>query len=370
MWRKLIAMVALLVTLVAADARAPAAQAGGRGQPIFGNFNGDQFLDEAFLGEVPPTFCSVVVRYGTGPGTFGPPVAYIYLNPGNMGGPLVPCPDIGTAVELDPGHPHDELVVAWFAGPPGTIPYNLLVLRGFQPTFGLNARVALPNFMDDADFNGDGRTDIYLVTDQGAGFETMLSFGDGTLSPGPESWCAGPLTYQLRDFNHNRAQDVLISYIQGCADFSNGVVVVLDDGAVRQLQLDPSGEITWSARVVFANSDKFPDVRTVNLVTGRVDYFINTGNGTFVKAPKAVDDFAVITDSRRTAIDVLANDYVTDQATITITTPPTQGTAHVTSSQAVIYTPNPHHANNDRFVYQVNDHGKTSKATVRIRFVS
>jgi hypothetical protein len=368
MWRKRITVVALLATLAAVGAQTPGVEGAGRGQPIFGDFNGDRFLDEAFLGEVPPDSCSVVVRYGTGPGAFGLPVAFVYLKPGSLGGPLVPCPDIGVAVELDPGHAHEEIVVAWFAGPPPSVPFNLLVLRNFLPAFGLDAKVEQPNFIGVADFNADGRTDIYLATDQGGGFETLLSLGNGTLTPGPETWCAGPLTYQLRDFNNNHAQDVLISYIQECDNLANGVVVVLDDGTMHRLQFDPLGLTTWTAKVVFANGDKIPDVQTVNQMTGEIDYFIGVGNGSFVLSPTARNDAVTITDARRTAIDVLANDYATGQATLTITTPPREGTAQVTSSRAVIYTPHANHAGNDRFAYQLTENGRTSEATVRIGF--
>jgi hypothetical protein len=369
MWRKRMAVLALLVTVAAVGAEPITAQGNGRGDPIFGNFNGDQFIDRAFLGEVLPDFCSVIVEYGQAGGGFRPPIANVFLRAPILGGPFLPCPDMGVAVDLDPGNTHDEIVVGWFAGPPPTVGFNLLVLRDFQPTFGLFDAIYAQSIIGTADFNGDGRMDVYALSDEDRGFETYLSLGNGTLTRGPEKWCSGPLQLALRDFNGDQAQDALISYIEACSDFSSGVVVVLDDGTPQHLQNDPTGQQTWTAKVVFANSDKIPDVQTVNQVTGQIDYFIGVGNGTFVLSPTARNDTVTITDTTRTAIDILANDYATNQATVTITTPPRSGTAQITSSRTVIYTPRANHGTTDRFVYQLTANGRTSRATVNIRFL-
>ncbi|HEY0699904.1 MAG TPA: Ig-like domain-containing protein [Micromonospora sp.] len=359
----LLAVAALLVV----GAVPPPALAGGRNEPIYGDVNGDGLTDRIYLGVVQPDRCSVIVEYGVEQGGFGRPVAYAYLKPGGTG-LATACPDLGVAVELG-ADGVDELVVAWFAGPPASISYTLLVLgHDFQPDFGLTEAIFQPTFMGTADFNGDGRPDVHSVTDQGQGFETYLSLGDLTLTPGPEKWCAGPLQYQLKDFDHNGAMDVLITYIEGCSDYSNGAVVVMDDGSVAQLQWDESGLDHWRAQVVYADDDRVPDVRTESLVTGAVNHFIGVGDGTFVLAPRTVGDTVTVPGDRKTNIPVLANDYVTTQAVLTIVTPPRYGRVQVTSSRTVVFTPAANHGLTDRFVYQVAEDGRTSRTSVTIRF--
>ncbi|WP_460807872.1 hypothetical protein [Micromonospora zhanjiangensis] len=332
-----VAMLSVVAVLTGVTGPATAARAGFVNEPIYGDFNGDQFPDQAFLGSTSPNYCSVIVTYGAAPGVFSPPVVYIYLRPGGVG---TNCPDVGTAFDFN-ADALDELWIGWSQPPPAGLTYNRIVLApaaNFQmvatflspitPVF-LGTAVFVPGAIPTPYSYGKGGYATYIITPTFQGL-------------GPERWCSVDTpAVHLRDFDLNGAQSALVSYTNGCTDAANGVVVVNEDGAVDQLQLDPTRKTAWSAKVVFANGDKLPDVQTTNLNTGQVDVFINTGSGTFVQAPKAVDDFAVITDSRRTAIDVLANDYVTSQATIRITTPPTQGTAQVTSSQTVIYTPAP-----------------------------
>jgi hypothetical protein len=106
----------------------------------------------------------------------------------------------------------------------------------------------------------------------------------------------------------------------------------------------------------------------VNQNTGEQAYFIGGGNGSFVAGPKAVADQVRIVDAKRTNIPVLANDFVGPDVRITITTPPTQGTASVTSAGSVVYQPSPGHGRADRFVYQVTGQGRHSSAAVNIMF--
>ena len=149
-----------------------------------------------------------------------------------------------------------------------------------------------------------------------------------------------------------------------------GPLTRLDDGTVRHLQLDPLGLTAWTSRTVNANADPIPDVLTVNQTTGEQTYFIGVGNGTFVTAPRAVADHVRIADARRTNIPVLANDFVGPDVRITITTPPTYGTASVTAAGSVIYQPFPDHGRADRFVYQLTEQGRRSSAAVNIMFTN
>jgi hypothetical protein len=366
MWGKRIGMsvvMAVAVSVGAVGAAAPAARASGIGESIFGNFNGDQFRDEAILGAVAPNFCSVIVNYGRPPGVFIPPVVYIYLRPGGF----MNCPDVGTAFDFN-GAPPDELWIGWSQTPPASLNYNRIILdpqNNFQIVSTFLSPIT-PVFLGSAVLSPEG-------------FPTNYSYGKGgfatyIITPtftglGPEQWCSlDTPALGLRDFNGNEAQDALLAYTNGCTDASNGVVVVLDNGAVQQLQIDPTRQTTWKAKVVFANSDKILDIQTVNQVTGQIDYFIGVGDGSFVLSPTAVDDAATISDAKRTAIDILANDYATTQTKVTITTPPRSGTAQITSSRTIIFTPRANHGTTDRFVYQLTENGRTSRATVRIRF--
>jgi hypothetical protein len=366
MWGKRIAIsvvMAVAVSVGAVGVAAPAARAGGIGEPIFGNFNGDEFPDEAFLGSVAPDSCSVIVTYGAAPGVFSPPVVYVYLRPGGV----TNCPDLGTAFEVT-GAPPDDLWVGWSVRQPANLNFNRLFLdpqNSFQIVSTFLSPVT-PVFIGAAVFTPGAPPSTYSYGN--GGFVTYIQTPP-TVTPGPEHWCSVDTpSVHLRDFNLDGALGALISYMNGCTDSSNGVVVVNNVGTVEQLQIDPTRKTIWKAKVVFANSDKFPDVQTINQTTGEIDYFIGVGNGTFVKSPKALNDTVTIIDTRRTAIDVLANDFVTSQATLTITTPPREGTVQLTSSRTVIYTPHANHADNDRFVYQITQNGRTSEATVRIRF--
>ncbi|MFB9239211.1 Ig-like domain-containing protein [Plantactinospora siamensis] len=340
----------------------------GQGDPIIGHYNADPYPDEAFLGTVGSTLCSVIVRYGTPGGGFGFPIAYVYLAPGLEPGGVVNCPDLGTAVDLnDDGF--DELAVSWFAGPPRTVPYNLLVLRHdtFQPDFGLVANTIFqPSWMGTARFSPRGR-DVYQVNDQLLGYVTYVSDGTGQLEPGPERWCSVPDRVQLRDFNLNGQQDALVTYILQCDDRSSGVVVVLDDGTFQRLHVDPTGVGTWTATIVDANGDRYPDVRTVRTQSGQVDIFINMGNGRFVLAPRAVNESFTVPGNRSSLLDVLANDYATPATTVSIVRPPRYGTARVTAGRAVAYTPGPGHPSSDSFGYRLTLNGRTSDATVSLR---
>ncbi|WP_422773437.1 FG-GAP-like repeat-containing protein [Plantactinospora sp. WMMC1484] len=372
MLRRRTALVVVMVIVAAtggAVARAPLAWAGGRGEQVLGDVNGDGFTDRITLGLVQPDFCSVIVEYGTASGDYRLPVAFVYLRPGGTG-IGTRCPELGVAADLN-GDGREELVVAWYPGPPPTVPYNLMYLdNSFRPASGLHSAIFAPYHLGTADFNGDGREDVYAVTDQGQGIETYLNQGNGTLAQGPTQWCGIPIDYELADFDLDGAADLVNSYSERCRSitFNSGVAVVLDDGTPQELQHDPVGLETWTSQVVNANGDRIPDIRTVSRLTGEIEFFIGTPTGVFVQSPRANTDSVTLTGTRAVAIDVLANDYVSSRATVTISAPPRYGTVQVISDRRIVYRPRADHGVTDRFTYQITDGEHRSSGVVYLRW--
>jgi len=79
---------------------------------------------------------------------------------------------------------------------------QLMVLRNFEPAAGF-AGLEFPNFIGSADFNGDGRTDIWESTDVEDRLKTFTNTPGGTLVPGAIDVCsrAGYPAHVLADFN-------------------------------------------------------------------------------------------------------------------------------------------------------------------------
>jgi len=367
MWTKRIAVTTMIITVVALGGPVPAAHANVPGEPIIGEFNGDGLTDRATLGGVSPNLCSTIVEYGSAPGVFLPPLAFVYLRPNDT---TDACPDLGVAADVN-NDGLNELWLAWSDGAPPTLSYNRIVLRApdFQPIITFNSPITRPTFMGVAVFTPGGMPSPYAV---GQGGIANLEVQDTTAVLGPIRFCTVDApSAQLASWERNGAQGVLLAYADACADHSSGVVRIRQDGSVVQLESDPTGETTWTARVVDADGDRFPDVRTINQRTGEVSYFVNTGpGGTFslVRAPDANTDRVQLTSTKAVAIDVLANDHASRHAAVTVTAAPRYGTVQVLSDRRIVYRPNPSHGRTDQFTYQLAEEGKRSSARVTIRF--
>jgi hypothetical protein len=363
MWGKRIATMTAVVALATVGAMAPdTAWAGGQGDWLRGDLNRDGLVDRAALGVATSGDCTVSVHLGRPGGTYLPATTYRYLRPPNAESG---CPDLGVAVDLG-GDGITELLVGWFSGRPPTMAHDLLVLRNFRVATGFQA-IFQPSYLGLADFNGDRRQDLYEWTDQGEGFVTYLNTATGGLTAGPVRWCSGRPEFRLADLNRNGAMDVVIAYTEGCGAYFSGVVVLLDNGTAVHLEGDVDGMAFWTVAVSDVNRDHILDVVTANQVTGRIDHFIGRGDGTFVAATRAVQDKVTVTGTKQATIQVLANDYATTAAKLTIVTPPKYGRVQLTGARSVIYIPGRAAARNDRFVYRLSEHGRSSSAAVTIR---
>lgn len=357
-----IGIAAGLAAVLVGTTNPTAARAGGQGDPLYGDVNGDRRTDRITLTAPTVDTCAVDVELGLPNSRYASPRRYPYPAPGD---PVASCPDLGVVADLG-GDGTVELVLAWFDGRPPGVDTDLLVLRDFTPAEGFTA-VYQPSFLGTADFDGDRRRDLYEWTDQGEGFVTLLNTADGRLVPGPVHWCSGLPGYRLADFDRDGATDVVITYTEGCDDFANGVVVVLDDGTVTHLEHDSHAVDTWTVEVVDANADGIPDVRTVSS-SGETKQHLGRGDGTFVEAPRADNDVAVSRRGHKVDIAVLANDAATTAARLSIVSAPTHGTVQITSRRTIVYTPAPGHGTRERFVYRLTDGGRSDNAAVTVRF--
>jgi hypothetical protein len=368
MWSRRLAAAVVVITASVLGPVPTAARAATAGETVFGNFNGDGLPDSVVLGSVSPNLCSTIVRYGSAPGVFMPPIAFIYLTPGGGGTPN--CPDIGVAADLN-GDALDDVGVGWSQGAPAGLGFNRLILSppSFQPLVIYTSAILRPTFFGTGVFSPGAAPTPYAL---GPGGIANAIIRDGTAIPGPIRFCTiDTPTAQLARWSQNGVDGVLLSYRDSCADHSSGVVRIRPNGSIERLEFDPTGQTRWTARVVNADGDRFPDVRTTNQTTGEISHFVNTGLGGMfflVRAPDANSDTVFLTSTKAVAINVLENDYASRSATVTITVPPRYGTVQVLSDRRIIYRPRPHHGRTDRFTYQLSEEGRRASATVYLRF--
>ncbi|MFC6022308.1 Ig-like domain-containing protein [Plantactinospora solaniradicis] len=367
MWRKAIAVLAVSTTIIAISVVPSAAQAAGPNEPFLGDLNGDRLLDWISLRNLPDA-CAVVVQFGRPGGGFLLPRQYVYQVPGSPG--TLSCPQLGVAVDLDAAPPFQpgpaELVLGWYEGPPSRSGLDLLVLRNFVASAWIPS-IDRPNYIGLADFNGDRRLDVYLWTDQGEGFASYLNPGTGGLVPGPVRYCAGRVQYRLADFDRNGAVDLAVAYADRCDDGANGVAVVLANGSVVNLLGGYDSTPSWTIHVLNADRNNLPDVLTYQQPSGRRWTFLGIGNGGFVMSPVARQDVVTVGADGSVRIPVLVNDWASRRAVVSISTPPTDGTAVVRDRRTVVYRPGPTAGSVDQFSYRITQDGRTSGATVLVR---
>ncbi|HEV7712727.1 MAG TPA: hypothetical protein VGP16_31330 [Asanoa sp.] len=352
----------VLAALVAATAMttvlAQPAFAGGQGDPLLGDVNGDGRTDRATLVDLPGAECAVDVELGQASGGFGPASRYTWPDPSDVSY----CPDMGVIVDLG-GNGTAELLLAYFPGRPPGVDYDVILLENFTPTGGFDA-VSRPSFLGLENFNKDDLVDVYQYTDDSDGIITWLNTPSGQLVRGP-IWLDGMGMYiDFADFDRNGATDLVAGFDgRWPAIPSSGVIVVLDDGERVVLRDDDY----YLVDALDANSDSKQDVRTERWTPEgtEVTHLIGDGRGHFTEAPNAVADTVQVAYGEQKTISVLVNDAATNAASLEIVTPPAYGTIVRTTSKGFIYRNTVKH--DDSFVYRLTVDGKSETATATLR---
>jgi hypothetical protein len=153
-------------------------------------------------------------------------------------------------------------------------------------------------FIAVGDFNGDGKTDLAVVTQVdeimspgGIGTVTiLLGNGNGTFKvSNPMAVGVNPSSVAVGDFNRDGILDLAVTNTDNDANDQIGTVTVLlgnGDGTFTQAANSP---VTVGYEPAFAavgdfNGDGIPDLAVANAGTDTVTILLGNGNGTFTQA--------------------------------------------------------------------------------------
>ncbi len=224
------------------------------------------------------------------------------------------------------------------------------------------------------DLNGDG------VTDWGA---TLVSSGHvGSAWPGffgatyYEAWNVTLLSSLTADpdaSTTNAGTAVDIDVLANDTSPKKPITLTLpgtstQGGTLSLVTVGSKEEVRYVPPSSFTGTDTFTYTDTD--ASGRTDTGKVTVTVNAVGTPVANNDTGTTKENQSVAIDVVANDGSTiDKSTVTITTPPTNGTVGVSLVGVVTYQPNPGFVGTDTFRYDAKDATGTAtsnKATVTV----
>jgi len=246
-------------------------------QVVAGDFNLDGKLDLAVTNGADNT---VSILLGNGDGTFQPHVDYAT-------GPI----PLGIVTGDFNGDGKLDLAVADYGTPslPTTVPGLVSILLGngdgtFRPYTDVPlAAGAIPEYLAQGDFNGDGKADLAVMVgiddpDGLAGLTMLLGNGDGTfqVSQGfPGLPARLPRAIVASDFNADGKLDVAFS------NYGNSLVNIFDglgDGTFRSQGVygTVTGAYAQGVAVGDFNGDGYPDMAVVYAGSNTLSVYLST----------------------------------------------------------------------------------------------
>jgi Bacterial Ig-like domain (group 3)/FG-GAP-like repeat len=275
------------------------------GQQTFGgatgDFNGDGKLDVALASQCATNNCSggvVTILLGNGDGTYQPPVSYAT----GQETQALTLGDINGDGKLD------ILAVSTCNSDCSAGAVNVLLGNGdgtFQAAVAYNTGAAYSNFLTVGDANGDGKLDLLVVSEcanqnscgNGA-LSVLLGNGDGTFQTAVtySSGASSPESIAAADFNGDGKLDVVM--VSECANnnnCSNGVVSLLlgnGDGTFQNaVTFNSGGVYADSVAAGDVNGDGHIDLLVANRCNnssdcsyGALGVLLGNGDGTFQSA--------------------------------------------------------------------------------------
>ncbi|WP_026425252.1 FG-GAP repeat domain-containing protein [Actinokineospora inagensis] len=276
--RKLVAALSAVALTVLIPATATA---GGNDEAVIGDITGDSLPDRITFGRAWDNNCMVVVEPGKPGGGYDWGQTYLYESPVSYE-PY--CASMGELVDLGGGV--KELVTTnfWNDGDAGLVALRLE--NNAITVVGKYAGVPDPNFVQQADFTGDGRGDVWVYSDQYWRLRSFNTTSTGDLVPGSISECTGRAPqYVLADFDGDGGQDMLAAL--DCGTRSAKLLYGGNRPALTLGSISGSGP-QFKVYLADNNGDQYPDV-TVD--TPQPDYsivtkrYVNDGAGNFTPLP-------------------------------------------------------------------------------------
>ena len=218
-----------------------------------------------------------------------------------------------------------------------------------------------------ADMSGVATLTVEVPSEVADGIHTVIA--DGTAADGSEA--VGTVVVELVPGNYTpiasgdwarttQSQSVELDLVANDADFGGDALSAVVVSQPNNGSLEPvqSGVVRYTPHPEFCGTDSFQYLATdgtLNSDTVTVAVDVDCGSGVTLVA---ADDTFTATTSTTAQIDVLANDTATDTtldpSTLTITTPPTKGTAVVANGK-ISYTSAADARGLDKLSYRICD---------------